>query len=78
MAELQAEDFALIIEAGIAVSEFVLLGTGSQQAQPPRAVREALRAAGLGLEFMSTQNAAQTYSVLISEGRRFAVALVAV
>jgi uncharacterized protein len=37
-----------------------------------------LQKAGLGLEFMSTHNAARTYSVLISEGRRFAVALIAV
>ena len=78
LSDLRPEDFAGVIAAGPAISEFVLLGAGEVQAQPPRAVRDALRAAGLGLEFMSTRNAARTYSVLISEGRRFAVALIAV
>ena len=77
-ADLTIEDFAAVIAAGTATSEFVLLGTGAVQAQPPRAVREALRAVGLGLEFMSTPGAARTYGVLISEGRRVAVALIAV
>ena len=78
IADLTPADFQAVVAAGVAVSEFVLLGTGATQALPPRAVRDALRAAGLGLEFMSTANAARTYSVLISEGRRFAVALIAV
>ena len=78
LADLTVEDFAAVIAAGPAVSEFVLLGTGPVQGLPPRAVREAVRQAGLGLEFMATHSAARTYSVLISEGRRFAVALIAV
>ncbi len=73
-----AEDFAAVIGAGTAVSEFVLLGTGAVQALPPVGAREALRAAGLGLEFMSTPNAARTYGVLISQGRRPALALISV
>lgn len=75
---LGVEDFADIIAAGRAVSEFVLLGTGRDQSLPPRIVREALRAAGLGLEFMASDAAAHTHNVLISEGRRFATALIAV
>ena len=78
LADLTPEDFADVIAAGSAVSEFVLLGTGPTQAFPSRDVREAIRRAGLGLEFMATQSAARTSSVLISEGRRFAVALIAV
>lgn len=76
--DLRPEDFAEVIAAGPAVAEFVLLGVGAVQALPPRAVREALRAAGLGLEFMSTEGAARTYGVLTSEGRRLAAALIAV
>jgi uncharacterized protein len=75
---LKASDFAQVIAAGQAVSEFVLLGTGAAQALPARAVREAIRAAGLGLEFMATEAAARLYNVLVSEGRRFATALIAV
>jgi uncharacterized protein len=78
LADLTAEDFAQVIDAGRAVSEFVLLGTGAAQAPPPRTVREALERAGLGLEFMSTPNAARTYGLLVSEGRRPAVALLCV
>lgn len=78
VADLTPRDFAAVIDAGLAVSEFVLLGTGAVQALPPRAVRDALRACGLGLEFMSTEGAARTYNVLLSEGRRCAVALIAV
>jgi uncharacterized protein len=58
--------------------EFVLLGTGLTQGLPPRAVRDGLRAAGIGLEFMSTEAAARTYNVVASEGRRVAAALIAV
>ena len=72
------DDLAEVISAGPAVSEFLLLGTGTVQALPPRAVRDAVRAAGLGLEFMTTAAAARTYGVLASQGRRFAVALIAV
>ena len=78
LAEVTAEDFADVIAAGPGVSEFVLLGTGAIQSLPPRQVRDALRAAGLGLEFMSTEAATRTYGVMISEGRRVAVALIAV
>jgi uncharacterized protein len=78
LADLTPEALAGVIAAGPAVSEFVLLGTGVQQALPPRAVREALRAARLGLEFMATEAAARMHNVLASEGRRFATALIAI
>ena len=78
LAEVTPEDFAEVILAGPAASEFVLLGTGAVQGLPSREVREAIRRAGLGLEFMATHSAARTYGPLISEGRRFAVALIAI
>jgi uncharacterized protein len=77
LAELTPESFAEVFAAGGAV-EFVLLGTGLNNALPPRPVRDALKAAGVGLEFMSTEAAARTYNVLASEGRRLAAALIAV
>jgi uncharacterized protein len=77
LAELTPDDFAPVIAAGTTASEFVLLGTGAVQAQPPKDVRRALLIAGLGLEFMSTPAAARDYGVLMSEGRRVAVALIA-
>jgi len=78
LSDVTVDDFAAVIAAGPAVSEFVLLGTGAVQMLPPREIREALRAAGLGLEFMSTEAAARTYGVLVTEGRRVAVALIAI
>jgi uncharacterized protein len=78
LADVQAEDLASVLAGGLELSEFVLLGTGAEQAQPPRNVREIIRAVGLGLEFMSSAAAARTYNVLVSEGRRFATALIAV
>ena len=77
LADLTPEDFAPVFAAGGAV-EFVLLGTGLVNALPPRPVRDALKAAGVGLEFMSTEAASRTYNVLASEGRRLAAALIAV
>ena len=47
-------------------------------ALPPRAVRDAAASCGIGLEFMSTPEAARLYNVLTSEGRRLACGLVAV
>ena len=75
---LSPASFDAVIAAGPREVEFVLLGTGAVQALPPRAVRDALRAAGIGLEFMDTPAAARVYNVLASEGRRLACALIAI
>lgn len=77
-AELTLDSLEPVFAAGRAEVEFLLLGVGTVNAQPPRAIREALLAAGLGLEFMDTPAAARLYNVLTSEGRRLAAALIAV
>ena len=77
-ADIALADFDDVIALPKGRAEFVLLGTGAAQALPPRAIREALRAAGLGLEFMATPEAARTHNVLASQGRFFATALIAV
>lgn len=77
-ADLTLESLAPVFAAGRAEVEFLLLGVGSRNAQPPRAIREALLVAGIGLEFMDTPAAARLYNVLTSEGRRIAAALIAV
>ena len=78
LAELTLESLGQVFEAGRAEVEFLLLGVGVRNAQPPRAIREALLAAGMGFEFMDTPAAAKLYNVLTSEGRRLALALIAV
>lgn len=77
-AELSVEALEPVFAAGRAEVEFLLLGVGARNAQPPRAIREALLAAGMGLEFMDTPSAAKLYNVLTSEGRRLAAGLIAV
>jgi uncharacterized protein len=68
---------APVLAAGRALTEFLLIGMGAGNALPPRVVREAFAAAGVGLEFMDTPQAARLYNVLTSEGRRLACALIA-
>lgn len=75
---LAPEDFAAVLGAPAGGVEFVLLGTGTKTAPAPRPVREALIAAGLGLEVMSTPEACRLYNVLARDGRRIAAALLAV
>ena len=78
MSDLALADFEAVITAPPGTVEFVLLGTGPAQSLPPRGVRDALRVAGLGLEFMATDAAARLHNVLASEGRLFATALIAI
>jgi uncharacterized protein len=75
---LTADDFSPVFNAAPGSVEFVLLGAGAVQKLPPRNVREAMIAAGLGFEFMTTEAAAKTYNFLASEGRRLACCLIAV
>jgi len=77
-ADLTRESLAPVFAAGPAEVEFLLLGMGTANALPPREVRDSIRAAGMGLEFMDTPSAARLYNVLTSEGRRLAAALIAV
>ncbi|MFN3522251.1 MAG: Mth938-like domain-containing protein [Phenylobacterium sp.] len=78
LAEATPDSLADVIAAGPREVEFVLMGVGAANALPPRATREALQRAGIGLEFMDTPAAARMYNVLTAEGRRLACALIAV
>lgn len=78
VADLTPESLSLVLGAGAREVEFVLLGMGVANALPPRALREALSKAAIGLEFMDTPTAARMYNVLTAEGRRLAAALIAI
>jgi uncharacterized protein len=78
LAELTPQSLQPVLDAGRSEVEFLLLGVGARNALPPRAVRDSLQRAGIGLEFMDTPAAARLYNVLTSEGRRIAAALIAV
>ena len=58
--------------------DVVFLGTGSEVAHIPDDLRETLEEAGLGVEVMSSPAACRTYNILLSEGRRIALALLPV
>lgn len=69
---------APVLALGRAGVEFLVLGCGEAPRPAPRPVREALAAAGLGLEVMSTAEACRLYNALIPDGRRLAAALLPV
>ncbi len=54
--------------------DVIFVGTGSEIAHLPTELRERLEAAGLGVEVMNSPAACRTYNVLLSEGRRVALA----
>lgn len=78
MAELTLTSLQPVLDAGLGEVELLLLGAGVHNALPPREVREGLRAAGIGFEFMDTPAAAKLYNLLTFEGRKLAAALIAV
>lgn len=58
--------------------DVLFIGTGREIAHLPAAFRATLEAAGLAVEIMGSPAACRTYNVLLSEGRRIAVALLPV
>lgn len=67
---------ALLALAGAV--DVIFVGTGAEMAHLPVALRTALEEAGLGVEPMASPAAARTYNVLLSEGRRIALAMLPV
>lgn len=56
--------------------EIVLIGTGSRHTLLPQSIVAPLLRLGIGVEAMSTQAAARTYNILMSEGRQVVAALI--
>lgn len=71
------EDRATLLALAESV-DVIFVGTGAEIAHLPAALRDALEAAGIGAEPMSSPAACRTYNVLLSEGRRVAAALIPV
>ena len=74
VAELAPADFEALLQLD-PPAEFLLLGTGARLAHPPRALREALEARGIGLEVMDSRAAARAWGLLRGEERWIAAAL---
>lgn len=58
--------------------DVIFIGTGAETAHVPADFRNMLEEAGLGIEAMNSPAACRTYNVLLSEGRRVAVAVLPV
>lgn len=58
--------------------DVLFVGTGVDTAHLPDDLRRVLEDAGLGVEVMASPAACRTYNVLLSEGRRIALALIPV
>ena len=54
--------------------DVLFLGTGAEIAHIPADLRRALEEANIGVESMATGPACRSYNVLLSEGRRIALA----
>ena len=74
---LALADFDRVL-AEAADIEILLVGTGREIRRLPQPLREALSAARISTDSMSTGAAARTYNVLLAEDRAVAAALVAV
>ena len=71
------EDHAALL-ALVEVVDVVFIGTGADVAHLPAPLRAALEEAGIGVETMTSPAACRTYNVLLSEGRRVALAVLPV
>jgi uncharacterized protein len=58
--------------------DVLFVGMGADISHAPLPFRHTLEEAGIGVEVMSSPAACRTYNVLLSEGRRIAVALIPV
>jgi uncharacterized protein len=69
------EDAATLLDHAEAV-DVLFIGTGAEIAHIPDSLRDELESAGVGVEVMASPAACRTYNVLLSEGRRIAMALI--
>ena len=77
LAEATPESLHAVFASGIGAVEFLLLGVGPKLSPAPKALREAMRTAGFGLEVMNTMEACRLYNLMAEDGRRIAAALIA-
>ncbi|MCX7645616.1 MAG: Mth938-like domain-containing protein [Rhodobacteraceae bacterium] len=70
-------DTAALLAAARTI-DVLFVGTGAEIAPIPAAFREALEAAGVGVEIMASPTACRTFNVLLAEGRRIGAALIPV
>ena len=58
--------------------DILFIGTGGEIAPLPAPLRQTLDTAGIAVEVMASPSACRTYNILLSEGRRVALAVLPV
>ncbi|HAE46028.1 MAG TPA: hypothetical protein DCK97_01280 [Tistrella mobilis] len=77
LATASVDSLEPVLAAGRAgLVEVLIIGCGPRTQLVPRPLREALKAAGIGVEGMDTGAAARTYNVMTMEDRKAAAALI--
>ena len=71
------EDTAALIDL-VDDIDVLFVGTGADVGHLPQTFRDDLEAAGLGVEAAASPASARTYNILLSEGRRVALAMLPV
>ncbi|MEQ6202737.1 Mth938-like domain-containing protein [Sulfitobacter sp. HNIBRBA2951] len=71
-------DDVAALEALVPETDVIFIGTGAEIAHLPAGLREQLEQMGAGIETMASPAAARTYNILLSEGRRVALAMLPV
>ena len=71
------KDTATLLEQAETL-DVLFVGTGAEVAHLPADFRTTLEDAGIGVEAMASPAACRTYNILLSEGRRVAIALIPV
>jgi uncharacterized protein len=77
VAEVNAELLAPLFAEPQGSINLLVLGAGAGFALPPRAIRDLLKARGIGIDPMATAHAVSTYNILLGEGRPVAALLLA-
>ena len=72
VSELEETDLQAVFALN---TELILLGTGAQQIFPSLPIQSQCFSRGIGLEIMTNQAAARTYTIVAAEQRRVALAL---
>lgn len=76
-ADITPASLEAVFEAAADI-EILVIGCGGRFLAPPVGLREALKDAGIVLEWMDTGAACRTFNVLLTEDRLAAAALIAV
>ncbi|MCG6903396.1 MAG: Mth938-like domain-containing protein [Rhodobacter sp.] len=71
------DDLQAILDAADDL-DVIFIGTGAEIAHVPPGFRDAIEAAGVGVEVMASPPACRTFNVLLGEGRRVGAALLPV